>query len=323
MIARRWTAKGGWTDLEVRGMEPIPLHPSAGVLQYAQTIFEGMKAFRHPDGSIRLFRPEFHCDRFQQSATRLCMPKLPEGAFEEAVIRAVRENRDGVPGGEGEALYVRPTLISTEGFLGVRPAQECLFYVLCSPVGNYFGNRQGLRILVETHFSRAARGGIGAAKTGGNYAASLLAAELAKQRGFDQVLWTDATTHGLVEEVGTMNVFFVIGSKVVTPPLSDTLLNGGTRSAALAVLRSQGVEVVERPVSVAELVSASYSGELKECFGTGTAAVVSPIRELQDTDGEMIIELNGPYKVADKLRKDITDIQYGRVPDPFGWMVPV
>jgi len=321
MTTRKWTSQNAWGPLEVAEMKALSLHPAAGVLQYAQTIFEGMKAFRQADGSIGVFRPGFHQERFQQSAQRVCLPLLPPGAFEEAIFEVVRANREHVPGGDGEALYVRPTLIATEGFLGVRPANEYLFYVICSPVGNYFSNRnQGLRILVETHFSRCAPGGIGAAKAGGNYVASLMAAELAKQKGFDQVLWTDACSHTLVEEVGTMNVFFVMDDGILTPPLSDTLLNGGTRDSAISLLRSQGLRVREGSLTLEQLQSAANSGRLRECFGTGTAAVVSPIRELQDSDATMKIELGPEFPIAEKLRQDITDIQYGRVADPFGWM---
>lgn len=324
MTSMNWSTISGWSALKVSPLEPIPLHPAAGVLQYSQSIFEGMKAFRHPDGAVRIFRPDFHRLRFERSAERVCLPRLPEGAFEEAVLQAVRANLDSVPAGEGEALYLRPTLIATEGFLGVRPAGECLFYIVCSPVGSYFSKgTQGLKILVETHYSRAARGGIGAAKAGANYVASLLVAELAKQQGFDQVLWTDTATHTMVEEVGTMNVFFVIGpdKKVITPPLSDTLLNGGTRDAALTMLRRQGLEVMERPVTLLELKELHQAGELLECFGTGTAAVVSPIRELQDSDATLNIQLPENFAVAERLRKDITDVQYGRSQDPFQWMV--
>jgi branched-chain amino acid aminotransferase len=324
MTSLRWKADTGWEPMQVVPMAPIPLHPAAGALQYAQAIFEGMKAFRHPDGSIKVFRPSFHRERFQQSARRVCLPPLPEGAFEEAVLESVRRNLESVPAGADEALYLRPTLIASEGFLGVRPAHECLFYVLCSPVGSYFNKgSQGLRIWVETRFSRAAAGGIGSAKAGGNYVASLLAAELAKERGFDQVLWTDSSSHNWVEEVGTMNVFFVLESEIVTPPLSDTLLNGGTRDAAIAVLRHQGREVQERPISLADLQSWHDQGKLKEAFGTGTAAVVSPIAELRDAEGQVAIELSGPQPVAQQLRRDIKAIQYGLAPDPFGWMVDI
>lgn len=326
MTSRNWSPKSGWGPLRTGPVEPIPLHPSAGVLQYAQTIFEGMKAFRHPDGAIRVFRPDFHCQRFANSARRVCMPLLPEGAFEEACRETIRANRESVPSGEGESLYLRPTLIGTEGFLGVRPSNEYLFFVIASPVGNYFGkNQEGLRIWIETHFSRVAPGGIGAAKAGANYVASLLAAQQAKEKGFDQVLWTDSATHTKVEEVGTMNVFFVIGPdrQVVTPPLGDTLLQGGTREMAKVVLAERGHQVIEREVSLIELQELAHQGTLLECFGTGTAAVVSPIRELQDSDGNFTIQLPSQRPIAEQLRKDLTDIQYGRVPDRFGWMVEV
>lgn len=324
MVRAEWSAASGWSELSAGPMAPLQLHPAAGVLQYAQTIFEGMKAFRQGDGKVRLFRPEFHQQRFAQSAQRICLPVVPPELFDQAVHRVTRLNHETVPSGEGEALYLRPTLIGSEGFLGVRPSTEAIFYVIASPVGSYFSsNAPGLRICIETHYSRVAPGGIGSAKAGGNYAASLLAAQEAKQKGFDQVLWTDSSTHTLVEEVGTMNVFFVIGDKIVTPPLGDTLLDGGTRDSAIQLLRHQGVAVEERPISLAELQQANADGLLHESFGTGTAAIVSPIQEFQDSDGGLHIQLSGDSVRARQLRRDLLDIHYGRVADPFGWGVDV
>ena len=318
MTQQRWSSTQGWGPLEVTPLQPIPMHPAAGVLQYAQTVFEGMKAFAQADGGVKVFRPDFHERRLKHSAHRVCLPELPPGAWTEALMQTLQANADSIPRGEGEALYLRPTLLSTEGFLGVRPAKECLFYVIASPVGSYFNpGRPGLRIMVETRFSRAAAGGIGSAKAGANYAASLYSAEQARQQGFDQVLWTDAATHSMVEEVGTMNVFFKIGSQLITPSLGDTILGGSTRDAALYLLRSWGYEVVERPLSLAEIASGSVS----ECFGVGTAAVVSKIEELADIEGKVFLRLSGDYPVAERLKQGILDIQYGRVADPMGWMV--
>mgnify|MGYP001171440269 CR=1 FL=1 len=318
MTQRRWSATGGWGPLEVIPLQPLQLHPAAGVLQYAQTIFEGMKAFAQVNGGVKVFRPDFHERRLRHSAHRVCLPELPEGGWSEALMQTIRANAESIPRGDGEALYLRPTLLSTEGFLGVRPARECLFYVIASPVGSYFNpGRTGLRIMVETRFSRAAAGGIGSAQAGANYAASLYSAEQARQKGFDQVLWTDAATHSMVEEVGTMNVFFKIGEQLITPSLGDTILGGSTRDAALYLLKSWGMEVVERPLSLEEIAS----GAVSECFGVGTAAVVSKIQELADIDGNVFLHLEGETPVADRLKQAILDIQYGRAPDPKGWMV--
>ncbi len=320
MVQTTWTLAKGWAPLEITDVAPIALHPAASVLQYSQTIFEGMKAFRGEDGKIRLFRADFNAARFQKSASRVCLPEVPKDIFLKATYDAVSTNRDSIPSDEGEALYLRPTLMGTEGFLGVRPSHEAMFFVICSPVGNYYEKGQsGLKILVETEDSRAALGGIGDAKAGANYAASLRAAERAKSKGFDQVLWMDSATHQWIEEVGTMNIFFRIGDTVVTPALNGSILNGATRTCVLEILRDKGIRVEERPVSIEEIFTASENGQLKEAFGTGTAAVISSVQEFALSSGGRRAVLPDNGEIATAMRKTILDIQYGRTADKFGW----
>ena len=310
-----------WSSPRIVPYGPLPLDPAAGALQYAQAMFEGMKAVAGERGPL-LFRPQMHIRRFNASARRLCMPEMPEKDFMAALRAVVHEDASWVPTEPGSALYVRPTMIATEAYLGVRPSKKYLFYVLLSPVGNYFGPRPTpLRLWVETEHVRASRGGIGAAKAGANYVAGMLAAERAKDKGFHQVLWLDQN-HRNVEEAGTMNVFFRIGDTVVTPPLEDSLLAGVTRDSALTLLREWKVKVEERPVSIAEVAEASARGKLAEAFGTGTAATISSIGELQW--GEKTLRLgDGRGEIAERLFRSLTDLFGSRRPDARGWLVPV
>lgn len=311
----------GWTGARVVPYGPLPLDPAASALQYGQAMFEGMKAVAGEKGPL-LFRPQTHARRINASARRLCMPEIPEELFLAALRAVVHEDASWVPTEPGASLYVRPTMIGTEAYLGVRPAKQYLFYVLTSPVGNYFGPRPTpLRLWVETEHVRAARGGIGAAKAGANYVAGMAASERAKAAGFHQVLWLDQS-HRYVEEAGTMNVFFRIGDTVVTPPLEDSLLAGVTRDSVLTLLREWKVKVEERPVTIAELAERSARGELKEAFGTGTAATISAIGELQWGEKTMRLgEARG--EVADRLYRTLTELFGSRRPDPRGWLVPV
>jgi len=311
----------GWTGVRVVPHGPLTLDPAAGALQYGQAMFEGCKALAG-DRSPLLFRPQMHSRRFNASARRLCMPEVPEELFLAAVRALVHADASWVPTEPGASLYVRPTLIASEAYLGVRPSKKYLFFVITSPVGNYFGPRPTpLRLWVETEHVRAARGGIGAAKAGANYVAGMAAAERAKAQGFHQVLWLDQN-HRNVEEAGTMNVFFRIGDTVVTPPLEDSLLAGVTRDSVLHLLREWKVKVQERPVSIAEVAEASARGELKEAFGTGTAATVSAIGELQW--GEKVLRLgDAPGEIAERLYRSMLELFGSRRPDRRGWLVPV
>lgn len=293
---------------------------AAGAVQYGLSIFEGLKAFR-TGSDIKLFRPQAHAKRFAASAKRLCMPEVPVELFLEAVRAIVRVDADWCPTHDVGALYVRPTLHADESFLGVRPANEHVFSVMLSPVGSYWdGDEHALRLWAEKEFVRAAKGGVGAVKTGGNYATSLLGAKRAKERGFDQVLWLDAVHHENLEEAGTMNVFVRIGDRVITPPLEGTILAGITRDSCLTLLRDWGVPVEERTVSLTEIADASRAGKPVELWGTGTAAVISPIREVA-WEGGAITSTN--FEVAPRLKKALDGIHAGKDPDPHGWLLSI
>lgn len=314
----------GWHSPRIVPYQPLHLDPGASVLHYGQALFEGMKAFRGDDGKIRLFRPEMNWKRMKMGCERLCMQMPDLNIFMEGLMRFVRTEASWVPKKPGTALYLRPTLIGNEAFLGVRPSESYIYYLIASPVGGYYGEGiETVKIWVEKSFSRCAPGGIGAVKAGGNYAASLYAATQAKKRGYAQVLWLDAATKSFVEEVGTMNVFFRIGDTVVTPPLSGTILGGVMRDSAIQLLESAGVKVEVRPVSLKEIVEAHDHGELKEVFGTGTAASISPVGELGFEDRTIKINNGQPGEVAQMLFKTITDIQYGRTADNMGWTIEV
>lgn len=308
-----------WANGKVIPYSNFSLDPGASVLHYGQALFEGMKAFKQVNGNVVLFRPEYNCHRLQEGAQRLCMQAPPTELMMAGIRELVKTDADWIPEERGCSLYIRPTLIGTEAFLGVRPSQKYLFYVILSPVGSYY--KEGLSpipIWVEEKYVRAAPGGLGFTKAGANYASSLLAALEAKKKGFAQVLWLDVN-HEFVEEVGTMNVFFVINDEIITPALGGTILAGGVRDCALQALRSWGYKVSERRLSMKEIVDAHQNGKLTEAFGTGTAAVISPIGELFYQDKPLILNDRKIGPVAQRLYNEITAIQYGEKPDPFGW----
>lgn len=316
---------GGWQNARVEPYHGITLDPAAGVLHYAQAMFEGLKAFRQQDGSISLFRAEAHARRMTFGAGRLCMPSLEPADFIEAMKTYVAAEEHWVPTSQGTALYLRPTLVATEPFLGVRPSNRYLFFTISSPVGSYYGGEslRPVRIWVEKDFVRAARGGIGATKAGANYVASLMAAVKAKEAGYDQVLWLDASSHSFVEEVGTMNLFVVLGDTLVTPHLSDSILAGVTRDSILTVAKDWGLAAEERAISVSELFEAHKNGTLREVFGSGTAAVISPVVELAFGDDRLMMGDGKPGAIASRLYEEITGIQRGAKPDRHGWMTPI
>jgi branched-chain amino acid aminotransferase len=314
--------ENGWHDAAIVPRAPLVLDPAATVLQYSQCVFEGLKAFWSEAGKIRLFRPEFHARRFVQSAERICLPEVPVADFLRAVFALTAVDARFVPHAEGTSLYVRPTLMGTEAFLGVRPSLAAEFFVIASPVGAYWhGGRRPLRIWVETELVRAAPGGSGAAKFGGNYAASLLAAERAKARGFDQVLWTDARAHTEIEEIGTMNVFVRIGDTVLTPSLDGTILAGATRDCVLVLLREWGVKVEERRISLAEIEQAHRTGALAEMFGTGTASIVAPIAQLGFGTKELAVGSGEEGDLTRRLYDAIRGVQRGTLEDRHQWLV--
>jgi branched-chain amino acid aminotransferase len=319
-----YEAERGFYEPRVVPYGPLSLDPAAAVLHYGEALFDGLKAFRGVDGRVRLFRVDRHSKRMHDGAPRLCMPAIDEQLVREAVLALVRVDRDWVPSTPGTSLYIRPTLVATEPFLGVRPAKRYVFFVIASPVGGYSGAAfSPARIWVEDKYVRAAVGGLGAVKAGANYAASLYAAEEAKHRGYAQVLWTDAHEHTYLEEVGTMNLMVRIGDEFVTPPLGGSILDGVTRASVITLLREWGFLVSERPIGMEELISAHRSGTLREVFGCGTAAVITPVGELGWKGETIMINGGRPGEAAGRLFEAITAIQYGRAPDKHGWMTDV
>ena len=322
MAIAEWSADSGWHDLRVEPMGPLPLHPASAVLHYGQEIFEGLKVYRHPDGRLVTFRPEMNARRMTRSAERLALPVPPESLFLAAVDALLAQDAAWVPARPGASLYLRPFVIASEAFLGVRAAKQALFGVIASPAGAYFsGASEGVSLWLSTDFSRAGRGGTGAAKCGGNYAASLAAQREAEAHGCAQVLFTDAETHTWVEEAGSMNIFFAFADgSIVTPPAEGTILEGVTRDSALALAADLGHRVEERPVSVDEWARAAADGTLAEVFATGTAAVVTPIARLVSPERVIETPTAGFGPVAARLRDELTGMQFGTVPDRFGWL---
>ncbi|MEZ0391993.1 MAG: branched-chain amino acid aminotransferase [Pseudobdellovibrionaceae bacterium] len=316
----KYSSQNGWHEPQVIPYGNFQIDPGASVLHYGQALFEGMKAFRLKDGGIGLFRPDYNCRRLQAGANRLCMQAPPAELMMAGIKELIKVDADWIPKDRGCSLYIRPTLIGTEAFLGVRPSNEYLFYVILSPVSSYY--KEGLNpisIWVEEKYVRAAPGGLGATKAGANYAASLLAALEAKSHGYAQVLWLDVH-HQYIEEVGTMNVFFVIDDEVITPSLDGTILAGGVRDSAIQLMRSWGLKVSERKLAMQEVLSALQSGRLKEAFGTGTAAVVSPMGELYYQGKQWVLNEKKIGPLAQKLYQEITAIQYGEATDSWGWI---
>ncbi len=319
---------GEWREPKIVPFGDLQLSPVALALHYGQTIFEGMKAFRMEDGAINIFRPQKHYERLSLSAERMCMPVIPQEIFIEGLARLVDLDRAWVPGGEGSSLYIRPFMIATEARLRVKVSNNYRFVIVASPAGSYY--QQSVRVKVERDFVRAARGGTGYAKCGGNYGASMYPTQRAKDEGYDQVLWTDGKEHRFIEESGAMNVLFVLDGTLVTPPLSDSILDGVTRDSLLTLAVRQGIPVAERPVDVEELRAAFESGRISEAFGSGTAAVISPIGVI-GIDGEdyalpTVADRPGTFPgsapeggLGPWLKEALEDIRYGRAADTEGW----
>jgi branched-chain amino acid aminotransferase len=321
MVTIRWTKARGWHDAQVRAREAIALDPAAAVLHYGQEIFEGLKAYTRSDGGIALFRPDQNARRFQASARRLAMPELPEDVFLQAVEHLVKIDAAWIPGNEG-SLYLRPFMFATEAFLGVRPSYEYLFILLASSVGSYFkGGAKAVTVWLSDRYTRAAEGGTGAAKCGGNYAASLLAQAEATRHGCDQVVFLDAVEQRWVEELGGMNIFFVFDDgSLVTPPLGGTILPGITRASLITLANDKGVAVREDRYSIDQWRTDAASGRLREAFACGTAAVVTPIGTVRSRDGEFKIGNGGPGTRTEELKAALVGIQRGRTADPHGWI---
>jgi branched-chain amino acid aminotransferase len=322
MVAIDWTPAQGWHNAEVRPYGPLMLDPAASVLHYAQEIFEGLKAFRHADGSVWTFRPEANAARMQRSAHRLALPELPQDVFVESLRQLVKTDATWVPSGSEASLYIRPFMIANESFLGVRAAQKAAYYVIASPAGPYFA--QGVApvsIWLSTEYARAAKGGTGAAKCGGNYAASLLPQQEASEHGCAQVLFLDPVEGKYLEELGGMNIFLVRkDGTLLTPSLSGSILEGITRLSIIQLARDRGHAVEERNISIDEWREGVASGDISEVFACGTAAVVTPITLLKSKDFTVGNESAPAGEVTMSLRKELTDIQYGKAPDRHGWM---
>ena len=320
MVSITWTAAEGWHDARVEPYGPILMDPATSVLHYAQEIFEGMKAYRHDDGSVWTFRPTANAQRFQRSAKRLALPELPTDLFVESIRQLVNIDVEWVPSGGENSLYLRPFMFASEVFLGVRPSTEVRYMVIASPVGSYFsGGVHPVSIWLSSDYTRAAMGGTGAAKCGGNYAAGLAAQIEATERGCDQVVFVDAEEHKWVEELGGMNLWFVhADGRLVTPQTSGTILEGVTRSSILQLGAEFGLKVEERQISIDEWKTGVASGEIKEVFACGTAAVVTPVGRLVWRDGEVGSGTAGEFTM--RLRKKLIDIQYGRDADAHHWL---
>ena len=322
MVTIRYSDAKGWYDAKVGPRAPLTLDPATAVLHYAQEIFEGLKAYRLADGSMALFRPEQNARRFQRSAKRLAMPELPEEMFLQACRQLVQVDKDWFPPIDGGSIYLRPFMIASEVFLGVKPSAEYLFMVIASSAGNYFkSGAPAISIWVSEQYTRAARGGTGAAKCGGNYAASLVAQSEAIRQGCDQVVFLDAAEHRWVEELGGMNLFFLFDDgSLLTPPADGTILEGITRDSVLTLARAQGLNVREERYAMDQWRADAESGRLVEVFACGTAAVVTPVGTVKSTQGDFTIGAGGAGQMTQQIRTKLVDIQRGAAVDTHGWV---
>lgn len=321
MFVMEYQTGQGWHSARIQPYGPFQLDPAAMVFHYSQEIFEGLKAFRRPDGRIALFRPADNVDRFNRSAKRMCMPEVDAKFFLDSLLELIRLEQKWVPHNQGTSLYIRPTMIATEPMLGVRPADQYLCYIILSPVGPYY--KKGIapvKIWISDFYVRAAEGGTGEAKTGGNYAASLYAAKQAAENGYDQVLWLDAKEKRFVEEVGSMNMLFLYDGKIVTSPLHGTVLDGITRRSVLTLVKEMGYEIEERALSVDEVMEGAENGRLKEAFGAGTAVVISPVGSFCYKDRCVQLGDGNPGQLTMEIYNKLTGIQYGKLPDEHNWV---
>lgn len=322
MFIAEYTVGKGWHDARIVPYGPLSIDPASPVLHYGQEIFEGLKAYRRKDGGIQLFRPMENALRMNRSAERICMPPLDPEFQVKAMKMLIQLEEDWIPSSEGTSLYLRPMMIADGAELGVHPAKHFLYVIICSPSGAYYKNgMQPLRIHIEDYYVRAVKGGIGSAKTGGNYAASLKATFDAAEKGFDQVLWLDGRENKYVEEVGAMNMMFVIDGKIVTAPLEGSILAGVTRKSILQLAQDKGYQTEERRISVQELFDAYERGGLTEAFGTGTAAVISPVGEMEYQGKSMVLNDHKIGNISQEMYDTLVGIQRGDLPDIYGWTV--
>jgi branched-chain amino acid aminotransferase len=325
MFTQKWTREEGWYDAKIGPYGPISLDPSTSVFHYAQEIFEGTKAYRRPDGGVNLFRPWENANRFNASAQRMGMPMVDMESHVDAIAQLVRLEQEWVPAAEGGAsLYIRPTMIATEPFLGVHTSESFLHFIIVGPTGAYFaGGFKPVSVLISDEYVRAVRGGVGAAKTGGNYAASLLAGAEAAKIGYQQVLWLDAIERRYIEEVGGSNIGFAYGKHIITPALSGSILPGITRKSVIQLAPDAGYTISEERIDINDMLKDIEAGKVTEAFGIGTAAVITPIGRFGYKGKDYTVGNGQPGPVMQGLFKALTDIQYGRVPDPYGWTMKV
>ncbi|MFK0042639.1 branched-chain amino acid aminotransferase [Streptomyces sp. NPDC090741] len=324
MVTIKWTEGRGWHDAELVPYAPLSIDPANMTLHYAQTIFEGLKAYRQPDGTVATFRPRANAERFQASARRMAMPELPADLFIEACDALIKQDSAWVPSSGEASLYLRPFMFASEVGLGVRPANEFLFMIIASPAGAYFpGGVKPVSVWLSEEYVRAVKGGTGAAKTGGNYAASLVAQAQAAEHGCDQVVWLDAVEHRWIEEMGGMNLYFVYGDRIVTPELTGSLLPGITRDSLLTIARDLGYTAEEGRISTEDWKRDNENGTLTEVFACGTAAVITPVGSVKSERADWTQGTGEPGEVTMKLRKALLELQTGRTADTHGWMHPL
>lgn len=310
-------SNGQWSSGEIVPYGPMQLSPNMLALHYGQSVFEGMKAFRMNDGKISIFRIQKHFERLQRTLNRMCMPELPFSLFEEGLKQLIQLDQQFVPDAEGSSLYIRPLIFATEERFGVKISDEYLFVIMTGPVPPFYP--KPIRVKIEDHYSRAAKGGTGAAKCAGNYGGSFYASKIAREQGFDQVLWTDLSDELNIEESGTMNVFFLVDGKLITPPLSETILEGVTRDSIIALAKNEGIVTEERKISSTEILQAYKAGKLKEVFGTGTAAVTAPIAAIGIKDSVLTLEPYTESSLCLRIKHTMTAIRKGEQADTLGW----
>lgn len=312
---------GKWQQGRIEPYGPMTVSPASMVFHYGQAIFEGMKAYRQADGSVSLFRPGRNIERFNKSAERMCMPQLDPQVFMDALVQLVSMDETWVPGGQGASLYIRPFMIATDSFVGVRPSERYTFSIFTCPVNAYY--KDPVKVKVETKYTRAAPGGTGYAKAAGNYAGSLYPSKLAQEQGYHQLLWTDAIEHKYIEESGTMNAMFVIDGTLTSPHTSETILSGVTRDSVLALARDLGMPVEERRISVEELRDGLKSGKVTEAFGVGTAATIAPMALIAFESEELSLPNYQEWRIAPQIATELDALRRGRIEDRFGWNIPL
>lgn len=313
---------GAWQDAEIVPFGPIPMHPAMSAIHYGQSIFEGMKANKTANGEVLIFRPDMNAKRFRESSERMCMPVIPEDMFVELVRKVVEVESNWIPSREGYALYIRPFLFATDEFIGIKPSETYKFMIFMCPVGAYYN--EPVNVKIEEFYTRASEGGVGRAKTAGNYGASLFPARIGQQKGYHQLLWTDGKTHEYVEESGTMNVVFVINGTLVTPSEdSDTILRGVTKRSVVDLAKAWGMPVEERKVTVQELVEAHRNGTLTEAFGAGTAATIAHIAKIGYRDGDLVLPAIETRTFSKRVLEHLDDLKTGKIADTMGWMLKV